>query len=80
VFTSPSVRKECEKPVLGRTLMEYVEEEEVNTQRFDITIVWPQSSDSHITDNEISDAIERLARNINDDVVVEVEEIVEPVY
>lgn len=60
--------------------MDYSEEEEVNTQRFDITIVWPTDSDSQLTENEVSDAIERLARNVHEDVVVEVEEIVEPVY
>jgi hypothetical protein len=60
--------------------MEDAEEEDVNTQRFDITIVWPSDSDSQLTENEIRAAIERLARDVNEDVTVEVEEIVEPAY
>jgi hypothetical protein len=60
--------------------MEYAEEEEVNSQRFDITIVWPADSDNQITDNEIRGAIEQLVRDVDENGVVEVEEVVEPAY
>lgn len=60
--------------------MEYSEEEDVNTQRFDVTIVWPAETEEKLTENEIRDAIEALAKDVSEDAVVEVEEIIEPAY
>ncbi len=60
--------------------MDYAEEEEVNTQRFDLTIVWPSESDCQITENEIRELVERLAKDLDENAVVEVEEVVEPAY
>jgi hypothetical protein len=59
--------------------MELADEEKIETQRFDVVIIWSDSGE-RLTEERIRNVLMEEAQGIDPEATVNVEEIVEPTY